>query len=768
MGRCHDDVRKGDLKIALTEPYNYTQLYMDTNTMKPMRDFAIWLKNPLNLLVTILSLLPMYMVALYMHTYGRNVPVNDHWLFGIKIAQATAEGRLSLDIVLQDFAGHRIFFTGMLHAIMTRFTHWNTIYEMWVNLPLAVGEFLVLIAIVRKQYPQLTALVLIPFSLLTFSVYQYLNWVNGFYSIWHFVPLFFLLTILAVQRLPIGWRAVGLAAFLSLCATFSLGPGVVVWAAIGLGMVFFGYRKPEHFKYYAVFGLALLATLYVYTREVQVSVSGEGGGFSSIRLAPVDEMLTFFLTFVGNPFTAEYQHTIALRIAIIGIIVFSLNIAFLWWKERRLESLAPWITMMLFAFGVAALITLTRYTDHRWITALEQRYTVISTQFWLAWIATAAIVIWYQGRGEGHPRWGLALVGCNVLLALVIGSAYLRANLWNWQAMAQRYSVKIGLPYEQPNEEDCILQYPLTRDGTCVWETFVVQLGNATPEQIYLVAALDLTIFADQTPANVLPDSYQTGDPVVIESPSRWLNVYIRDWMLEGLPDDAMLHIAPPVETLSTETLPRPLGDQVLTEADYSPDGELAAFIGESEQVWYISTPETESQAQAFDAYMTEQGYVPLFIPIRIAPYSQGHFTLTRYRQAPQNTQALFTFGDDITLQAWEVVGGEAFAPCDVLTVQTWWQVEQTPARNYSATLRLLNGAGEKVANTDGAPGGIDFGVWEAELLYADDRSLTIPCDLPAGEYTLAVGLYDAETLESLPVQDSEEELATLTTIIIQ
>lgn len=735
--------------------------------MNSLRALAAWLSAPVNLLLTVASLLPIYVVGLYMHTYGRNVPVNDHWLFGIKIAQATAEGRLSLEIVLQDFAGHRIFFTGMLHALMTRLTQWNTEYEMWVNLPLAVGEFLVLIAILHRQYPQLTAYVLLPFSLMTFSAYQYLNWLNGFYTIWHFVPLFFLLGLWVVQRGPIGARTVGIAAFLAFCATFSLGPGVVVWAALGLALPLFGYRKLAHWPYYALWGVALLATLYLYTREVQVSVSGEEGGFSSIRFAPPQEMLTFFLTFVGNPFTAEYQHILALRLAILGLVVFGANLAFLWWKERRWEALAPWITMALFALGVAALITLTRYTEGRWITALEQRYTVISTQFWLAWIATAAMVLWYQQRGEGHRRWGRALVLANLLLALLIGSAYLRANLWNWQATAQRYSVKIGLPYEQFDEEDCILQYPLTRDGTCVWETFVVQLGNATPEQIYLVAALDLTIFAEQTPANGLPDSYQVDDPIIIESPSRWLNVYIRDWMLAGLPDDLLLHIAPPEEALSTQTLPRPLGTQVLAQADFSPNGPLDQFIGQAEQVWYWHTPETESQAQAFDAYMTERGYVPLFIPIRIAPYSEGHFTLTRYRLAPQNTQALFTFEGGISIQAWEVIGGEVWEACQSLTLQTWWQVEQTPTRNYSATLRLLNEAGQKVANTDGPPGGIDFGVWEAGLLYADDRSLTLPCDLPPGEYTLAWGLYDAETFAPLPLQTGGD-LATLTTLQVE
>jgi hypothetical protein len=346
----------------------------------------------------------------------------------------------------------------------------------------------------------------------------------------------------------------------------------------------------------------------------------------------------------------------------------------------------------------------------------------------------------------------------NITLGVILLGLYGRANIWNWQATAARYGEKIDLPYPQYNEEDCILDYPLTRDATCIRESFVVQLGNAQPEQIYQLAAYRLTIFATQTPANILPPDYQTEDPLILHSDSRWLNVYMRDWLLDGAPQTLMYHLAPaeaPADANGrplpqTSDLPDPLA-QVSAPEDWQ--ALLAGLEGDS--LWYLFTPEVEAQAAAIEAYLSERGYVSLYIPIRQAPYERGAFRLMRYRRAPAATETRFRFGEGLSLQAWDLPKGAR--PCEALQITTWWQLDG-PSPNLSLSLRLVDTNGEKVSNTDGAPAGIDLGVWEPGRLYADDRALAIPCDLPPGDYQAVLGFYQPEDFRPIPAYDAEGE----------
>ena len=734
----------------------------------------LWLRDPLNLLPTLLALVPIYFVILYMQAYGRNVPINDQWLYSFRIASATANGDLSLGLILRDFAGHRIFFTGALTAILTALTDWNALYEMYFNLVLAVGEFIVLIALFRRRYPQLTGFILVPFSLLTFSLYQYLNWLSGFYTIWHFVVLFFLLALYTLDRFKPGWPPLIAAAFFSLCATFSLGPGIVTWAAIGLALVFYGYR---HWSYYAAWIGGTLLTVYVYTREVQVGVAEEGeiGGFASLKLDDPIGIVEFTLAFLGNPFTTVFDPILARRFAVVGLVIFAVNLAFLWSQRRRILDIAPWLTMGLYAGGVAVLTAITRYRPEYPINALEQRYTIISHQMWLAIIAMTVIGAWQIRRQTVRKDWQQWLVVVNLVVVAVMAGLYFRSNVWNLQATASRYNHPIGYEFGlfELREENCLTNFPLTHDPSCLREDLVVQLGNAQEEQIYFLAAHRLTAFAEQEPINALPPAYNPGSPVLIDTPSRWLNVYIRDWMLPDVPEDDLFHIAPPEAEYFTADLPHPLGENLISFDAPDYDARVADFIGEADEIWAIFTPETADHEAFTEAFLAERGYTPLFMPFVARRYESAALKMVRYQRAPSQTEDLFVFDDTISLQAWDVISGEAVAACDTLVLESWWMTSTVPDANYSATLILADADGEKIVNADGGLAGIEMMVWEPDLLYSDTRSLMVPCELAPGEYELQLGIYNLESFADLPITggtqaEPDTTRALLTTITVK
>ena len=91
-----------------------------------------------------------------------------------------------------------------------------------------------------------------------------------------------------------------------------------------------------------------------------------------------------------------------------------------------------------------------------------------------------------------------------------------------------------------------------------------------------------------------------------------------------------------------------------------------------------------------------------------------------------------------------------------MLTIQLGWQAESTPDFDYTLFIHLLDQQGEKIAQVDDQPrdawGPRPMTSWRAGQVVVDEHSLAIPADLPAGDYTLILGLYNWQTGDRLPV----------------
>lgn len=114
-------------------------------------------------------------------------------------------------------------------------------------------------------------------------------------------------------------------------------------------------------------------------------------------------------------------------------------------------------------------------------------------------------------------------------------------------------------------------------------------------------------------------------------------------------------------------------------------------------------------------------------------------------------------FGDGIRLSlywtdAWSVEQG------DHLLVGIFWLADGRPESRYKVFLQLLDAGGRLVAQRDSEPAGgtMPTTTWEAGYNYYDYHALLIPEELPTGDYTLIVGLYDINDPSArLPVGDS-------------
>lgn len=103
--------------------------------------------------------------------------------------------------------------------------------------------------------------------------------------------------------------------------------------------------------------------------------------------------------------------------------------------------------------------------------------------------------------------------------------------------------------------------------------------------------------------------------------------------------------------------------------------------------------------------------------------------------------------------------------PGNTLHLTLTWQVTRPLYRDLKLFLHLLDSSGQVIAQADplagadAGPEGADYFTsrWDPGELILDDVAITIPPDAPAGPYRLALGLYDGDTLERLPVVDRED-----------
>jgi hypothetical protein len=116
------------------------------------------------------------------------------------------------------------------------------------------------------------------------------------------------------------------------------------------------------------------------------------------------------------------------------------------------------------------------------------------------------------------------------------------------------------------------------------------------------------------------------------------------------------------------------------------------------------------------------------------------------------------TFGDQIRLSGINVDREQE--PGDEVALSLFWEALRVPDNRYTVFVHLLNAAGDLVASHDGEPvdGTYPTAAWHPGPLIQDTHQLSLPADLPPGEYDLRVGFYLLETGERLPVIGAEGE----------
>jgi mannosyltransferase len=205
------------------------------------------------------------------------------------------------------------------------------------------------------------------------------------------------------------------------------------------------------------------------------------------------------------------------------------------------------------------------------------------------------------------------------------------------------------------------------------------------------------------------------------------------------LPSDWRFYTAPQIDlpAFVPLTAPRVVPEEM--------DGQLQAMLQDHRALWLIMTAQDEvDKAEFVPKYLTAVAFKEdcwAWLDVQLC-----HFVSPHFAQLGRVTTPDRLYGDELRLQrtATQVVDDAALGR-RYLLAQLDWLAEQKPTVDYRVSLRLLDGAGQVVAQRDDFPIGnlLPPTTWNAGDAKPGYLALPLPPDLAAGDYQAVVEVYD-------------------------
>ncbi len=275
-----------------------------------------------------------------------------------------------------------------------------------------------------------------------------------------------------------------------------------------------------------------------------------------------------------------------------------------------------------------------------------------------------------------------------------------------------------------------------------------------------------LALMSDKEAENILPTTFSADTPIIVEGDDGWVNYNVQKWLLGGLD---VTHIAPSPPQSNYQQI---AFDYISNEAPDEATNQLASVLDGQNGLWYVRRSDMETAVPRFWAQLSDDGFVPTSYTYKTRYGVE--FTITRYQKLDLQDSEPVQFGDNIQMAGWTSLENRV-ETCAAVTVRSFWETDEPIPDGYSATLTLdhITGDGEwdfeTIARADSQLTLTATDLWEPETPYLDERVLDIPCELPAGEYALRLGVYNYRDVQLLtPIMDDEpltSDFVTLETI---
>ncbi|MDY7041794.1 MAG: hypothetical protein SVX38_13135, partial [Chloroflexota bacterium] len=125
--------------------------------------------------------------------------------------------------------------------------------------------------------------------------------------------------------------------------------------------------------------------------------------------------------------------------------------------------------------------------------------------------------------------------------------------------------------------------------------------------------------------------------------------------------------------------------------------------------------------------------------------------------------------GDMVTLLGYDISPSTLY-PGETLTLILYWQCQQHMPVNYTVFVHIVDEDGEVPVQRDAWPREWAYPteLWAPGEVVDDVYRLPLPTDAPPGEYTIAVGMFNADTANRLPVTLADGQQVLEQWIVLQ
>ncbi len=501
--------------------------------------------------------------------------------------------------------------------------------------------------------------------------------------------------------------------------------GAALWLAVHPLAVYYGQEA----RMYAQLGLVSALTLWVGVRFA---------GRAKAGLLPYRAYFPSIFLFAAV-ITAGLYTQYAYLFALLGLdLVFGFA-----WLLRR-----PWNWPLLLAWGTAHALAGLAFLP--WapvmLGASDWRPPDLDTAAALPAMARTLLAGITLPAGQGGYLPGLfAILGLTALLArphrsftkwaavgmaltppalIVVMGIYRPAYLKFLLASLAPLSVMLALPLAFP---------PRGQSGSA---------GSRRAWLARIPGAVVLLALLGALPLQVASLRHLYGDPAYARDNYRGIAARIAG---EGRPGDAIILNAPNQWEVFTYYYRRPLP---VYPAPYHPEAnEAATWVAERVtppgRLFVVSWGDQESDPGRFiEAELARQAY-------KAGDEWIGSVRFARYGTAVQNAdddvRVDAHLGDAITLDGFGLPA-RTFAPGGIIPLRLAWRADAPVSQRYKVFVHLLNAGGQLAAQNDSEPGSgfLPTDAWSPGGERIDDlHGIYLPPDLPPGDYTLWVGLYD-------------------------
>jgi len=443
-----------------------------------LSETMLWINQPLNQFFLFCSLIPPLLILIYVVTNARSVPIYDDWDTNVILAQKTIEGALTLNDLVAQHLEHRYLFDSITTVIAVKFTGWNLKLGSFLGVGLVGCNFVILINWCKRDLPSIVSAMLVPVSALLFSFRQGISWLWPLIANTYLCVFWFLVAVSVLRTGRRGWPAIVAAAFLSVCASFSMAAGLLVWPILLGALWVIGYHQWRHYVFWI---FAMAATYGLYFNNFHFLPEGLNTNLAQVSY--------YAIGFLGGPFVWSNMQ-LARNVGLTGLIMLLVSVVYLLWNGRSLADIVVWLALAAFSIGSAIVVGMGRahLPEQGPFRFLSSRYVPLSTPFWIAVIvlSLSTVAIMYEKRIT--QPWSMPIRFFVMSTFSTLIGLFIVASIQGSQVS----------PPVNVNRELCVLNYPTTRDTSCLAGLYPVP--EALGDRIDMLARYHLAVFAHPSP----------------------------------------------------------------------------------------------------------------------------------------------------------------------------------------------------------------------------------------------------------------------------